>query len=77
MAQYCLFITTETLRIISILLQPFIPGKAKGALNMMNVDETKRTYLHTVIGADFEYGTQSLQPGDRVEGLFPALISQD
>ncbi|KEF51904.1 methionyl-tRNA synthetase [Exophiala aquamarina CBS 119918] len=76
-AHYSLYITTETLRIISILLQPFIPEKAKAALDMMNVDESWRTFADARVGADFLYGTDAYKTENRSPPLFPALLSLD
>jgi methionyl-tRNA synthetase len=73
--------TAEAIRIIAILLQPFMPDKMKEALDTMEVAESKRTFEHAQLGADFTYGCLPPEPeSDRKkrksgEGLFPALLS--
>jgi methionyl-tRNA synthetase len=63
---------------MAILLQPFMPERMKAALDLMKVDESKRTFDHAVIGADMTYGP----PGTAVDAtspsdvVFPMLLSQ-
>lgn len=64
----------ETLRIVGILLQPFMPSKAAELLDMMGVDPSRRTYNDAALGADFTYGTPTVDVGKGAfEGLFPPL----
>jgi hypothetical protein len=60
-------------------LQPFIPEKAKAALDMMNVNESKRTFADARIGADLNYGTEpyTIETDGRSVPLFPVLMSED
>jgi methionyl-tRNA synthetase len=70
--------SAESIRITAILLQPFMPEKMKVALDMMKVDESKRTFGHAQVGADWTYGPPSAQPSSEkrpVEQLFPVLLS--
>lgn len=68
----------ETLRVVGILLQPFMPNKAAQMLDVLGVPQDHRTYEYARLGADFEYGTPILNPGAGAsEGLFPPLDFQD
>lgn len=70
----------ETLRIVGILLQPFMPQKADellARLGVQNVPE-KRSFDAAQYGADFDYGVPSVEVKKGVEGaLFPPLITED
>ncbi|KIW62105.1 methionine-tRNA ligase [Exophiala xenobiotica] len=81
LAHYGVYLTTESIRIIAILLQPFMPEKMKAALDTMEVAESKRTFEHAQLRADFTYGCLPPEPepdkkkrksGDQ---LFPVLLS--
>lgn len=67
----CVYLNAEALRMVGILLQPFIPDKAKLLLDMMGVMESRRTFEWCVVGKDREYGA----PEEDFEGvnLFPRL----
>jgi len=68
----------EATRIVGILLQPYMPGKAAEMLDMLGVDESKRTFGDARLGADFTYGTARTSPGKGAEGaLFPPLAVED
>lgn len=70
----------ETLRVTSILLQPYIPIRASDALDRLGVRASRRTSAFAVRGADAEYGmsTAALPEGKGAEGsLFPPLPSSE
>lgn len=81
LAHYGVYLSAEAVRIIAILLQPFMPEKMKTALDMMEVDESKRTFNHAQLGADFTYGCPPPEPdlGKRKgpQPLFPVLLSDN
>ncbi|KAL6242259.1 methionyl-tRNA synthetase [Rhinocladiella similis] len=56
LAHYGVYMSAESIRIIAILLQPFMPERMKVALDMMEVDDGKRTFAHARVGADMTYG---------------------
>jgi len=59
---------------VGILLQPYMPAKAAQLLDMLGVDESRRTFDHVRPGADFDYGVPQLPVGrDAWDGLFPPL----
>lgn len=73
-----IYYAAETLRVVGILLQPFMPNKAKQMLDVLGVPQTQRTYEYARLGADFEYGTPIQSPGKGPsEGLFPPLIVEE
>jgi methionyl-tRNA synthetase len=73
-----LYHCAEATRIVGILLQPYMPGKAAEMLDMLGVDESKRTFTDARLGADFTYGTARASPGKGAEGaLFPPLAVED
>ena len=75
----------EALRVTLILLQPFIPEKAKEGLDRLKVSNDMRNFEHAVIGADTMYGqgvsehelsmkrSKKIPALDRL--LFPPLIN--
>ena len=64
----------EATRIAGILLQPYMPGKAAQLLDMLGVDESRRTFDDAKLGADFDYGVPKVSVGrDAHDGLFPPL----
>lgn len=71
-----IYMTAESLRIMGILLQPFMPGKAKQLLDMLGVQEASRTLEACYVGADAHYG-EPLVPLLKGEAgvLFPPLTS--
>ncbi|EFR01645.1 methionyl-tRNA synthetase [Nannizzia gypsea CBS 118893] len=75
-----IFNATESLRIAGILLQPFMPEKAKKLLDMLGVEEdlSKRSYAAAKYGADPDYGTPRVPLGKGQAGtLFPPLLSEE
>ncbi|KAF2141719.1 uncharacterized protein K452DRAFT_228462 [Aplosporella prunicola CBS 121167] len=65
------YLCVETLRIVGILLQPYIPSKAAELLDMLGVDEQKRSLEFARPGMDADYGTPKLNIKKTV--LFPPL----
>ena len=64
----------EAIRIVGILLQPFMPGKAADLLEMIGVDKSRRTFAHTYLGIDETYGDAKIPVGkDAWSALFPPL----
>ncbi|KAF1987765.1 hypothetical protein K402DRAFT_420119 [Aulographum hederae CBS 113979] len=73
-----IFLAVEALRIGGILLQPFMPDKARLLLDMIGVDEDKRSFDDAEFGAGGLYGTSKINLGKGQDGsLFPALTSEE
>ena len=74
-----IYTLSETLRITSILLQPYMPARAADALDRLGVRADRRTFEFAVRGADGEYGMSAARPeGKGSEGsLFPPLPSSE
>lgn len=51
-----IYLVVESLRLLGIMLQPYIPDKAKLLLDMLGVDEDRRTWSDAHLGADSTYG---------------------
>ncbi|KAE9982584.1 hypothetical protein BLS_005833 [Venturia inaequalis] len=69
-----LFLCTEALRIAGILLQPYMPTKAALLLDMLGVEENKRSLEFAKPSVDFTYGESKVPVGKSHEGvLFPPL----
>ncbi|KAI1422192.1 tRNA synthetases class I (M)-domain-containing protein [Xylaria sp. FL1777] len=72
------FFAAESLRIIGILLQPFIPEKASELLDRLGVSPVRRTYEDAVLFADDSYGTPLVPLGTGAQSsLFPLLPVED
>jgi methionyl-tRNA synthetase len=70
----CIFHCAEALRIVGILLQPYMPTKAAQLLDMLGVDESRRTFDDAQFEVDYTYGEPKLPPGkDAFDSLFPPL----
>ncbi|KAI5918916.1 methionyl-tRNA synthetase [Camillea tinctor] len=68
----------ESLRIVGILLQPFIPEKAAELLDRLGVAANRRSLIDAKIYADTEYGTPTIDLGSgRYSSLFPPLGSEE
>ncbi|OAP62509.1 methionine-tRNA ligase [Fonsecaea erecta] len=76
-ANYVLFTSAESIRIMAILLQPFMPEKMKAALDLMEVGESKRAFDEARFGADITYGPPALEAnaGAPAAVVFPLLLS--
>ncbi|KAK5112968.1 hypothetical protein LTR62_003790 [Meristemomyces frigidus] len=71
------YLTAESLRMVGIMLQPFIPDAAKRLLDMVGVAEDRRTWEWCVMGKDDAYGSPLVELGKGEEGvLFPRLVSE-
>ncbi|KAK5164152.1 methionyl-tRNA synthetase [Saxophila tyrrhenica] len=76
-AHRIVFVTGETLRMVGIMLQPFMPVKAKELLDMLGVVEERRNWEWCAVGKDDGYGVSMKDLGKRGDGqLFPMLINQ-
>jgi len=70
--------TCEGLRIAGILLQPYMPNKAKMLLDQLGVDEERRTFEYCAPGRDCTYGVPMIELGGKYNGvLFPPLSSEE
>ncbi|KAI9742343.1 MAG: methionyl-tRNA synthetase [Claussenomyces sp. TS43310] len=64
----------EAIRVVGILLQPYMPGKASELLDMMGVEQSRRTYEDAVFGCDVGYGAARIPLGKCAwDALFPPL----
>lgn len=71
-----IYLCAETLRIVGILLQPYMPDKAAQLLDMLGVGPTMRGLDHARLGADEQYGVSKVDLGQGHAGaLFPPLAS--
>lgn len=69
-----IYVLADTLRVMGILLQPFMPDKAAEMLDLLGVSPEKRTFAYAAMGADFSYGTPLRDVGVTAqEALFPPL----
>jgi methionyl-tRNA synthetase len=74
----CVFHAAEAIRIVGILLQPYMPEKAAELLDMLGVEDARRSYDDAVLGADDTYGTPKRPVGrDVYDALFPPLPVED
>jgi methionyl-tRNA synthetase len=70
------FLAAEALRMAGIMLQPYMPNKAKLLLDQLGVDESRRTFEYCSPGKDLDYGVPMVPLGNKHEGvLFPPLAS--
>ncbi|KAF7911232.1 uncharacterized protein EAF01_002739 [Botrytis porri] len=66
--------SAEAIRIVGILLQPYMPQKASLLLDMIGVLPERRTYEFAILGADPSYGDAQAPLGRGAwDGLFPPL----
>ncbi|KAL4910977.1 hypothetical protein BDW74DRAFT_142175 [Aspergillus multicolor] len=70
--QRVLFNTAESMRIVGILLQPFMPNKAKEILDLFQVHPSKRGFSSAGYASDPDYG-EDIQK----KILFPPLIVEE
>ena len=76
MLDQSIFLCAEAIRIAGILLQPFMPDKARQLLDMAGVDEAQRTFDFAKVEADGAYGVSKIDLGKGQLGvLFPPLAS--
>jgi methionyl-tRNA synthetase len=73
--QRTIFFAAEELRIVGILLQPFMPEKAAQLLDILGVSNDRRTLKYAQPFTDFDYGTPTVVVGKAPWGsLFPPLV---
>ncbi|KAI1311498.1 tRNA synthetases class I (M)-domain-containing protein [Xylaria venustula] len=73
-----ILLTAESLRIVGILLQPFMPEKASELLDRLGVHATRRGFKDAELYADDSYGTSFVPLGQGATGsLFPILAVED
>ncbi|KAF2499288.1 methionyl-tRNA synthetase-like protein [Lophium mytilinum] len=71
-----IYLSSESLRVAGILLQPVMPNKSALLLDMLGVDEKHRSFDYAEPGKDAEYGVSKVPLGKGLEGtLFPPLDS--
>lgn len=70
------YINAETLRLVGIMLQAFIPSSAARMLDMLGVKPERRSWEWCVAGKDDAFGDPLVDLGKGANGvLFPALTS--
>lgn len=70
------YLNAETLRLVGIMLQAFIPTSASRMLDMLGVHPERRTWEWCVVGKDDAYGDPLVDLGKGAQGvLFPGLTS--
>jgi methionyl-tRNA synthetase len=69
--------SAEALRVAGILLQPYMPSKASRLLDMLGVDDSKRSFNDAQFGVDGDYGVARAPVGKGVGDLFPPLPVED
>jgi methionyl-tRNA synthetase len=68
----------ESIRIVGILLQPYMPVKSLQLLDMIGVDERRRTFDDAMLGNDESYGDAKAPVGETAwDALFPPLPVED
>ncbi|KAI4727797.1 hypothetical protein E4T49_04367 [Aureobasidium sp. EXF-10728] len=73
---FIIFLSTETLRLAGIMLQPVMPAKAKQLLDMLGVADDRRSFADAQLGADEDYGESRVPIGKGQAGvLFAPLLS--
>ncbi len=68
-----LYVLSEVIRCITIVMQPFTPEASEKLLNQMNIAKNERDFVH--ISADFaiKAGTEIPKP----EGVYPRIIEEE
>jgi len=64
----------ESLRIASILLQPFMPAKATVALNTLGIDGHRRDWSDAVLVAELRVEHEAERYNSEWGALFPPLV---
>jgi methionyl-tRNA synthetase len=71
-----IYMAAEALRLVGIMLQPFMPTASKRQLDMLGVAEDRRTWEWCQIGKDDSFGVPLIEIGKGEKGLlFPPLTS--
>jgi len=68
-----IFLTAESIRIVSILLQPYMPNKSAQLLDQLGVAPERRSLEWAQPGKDLDYGNPQAMEKDEPSGLFPPL----
>ena len=69
-----IYAASESLRLVGILLQPFIPDMAAHLLDILGVAEDRRQLSSATPGNDLDYGVPIRSPGtDTWDSLAPPL----
>ena len=71
-----IYLVAETLRKVGILLQPFMPNKARQLLDMLGVSEQRRTFDWTG-KVDDSYGTSKVDLGRGIKGVLFRPLQSD
>lgn len=66
-----IYLCAEALRIVGILMQAYMPDKAKELLDILHVDVERRSIKFAKFGKDFTYG--NTEPTKKSQMLFPPL----
>jgi methionyl-tRNA synthetase len=73
------YLVAENLRLVAIMLQPFMPDTARKQLDLLGVREDRRSWNWCWLGADDDYGMPLLGEGgvdpEKMK-LFPQLSSE-
>ncbi|KAF4555342.1 tRNA synthetases class I-like protein 2 [Elsinoe fawcettii] len=69
-----MFLMSETIRIVGIMFQPFMPMKAKELLDLLMVEGDKRSFKDTELCSDTTYGNKEFK---KAPILFPMLVNTD
>lgn len=70
-----IFLCAESLRLAAILLLPYMPQKAAQLLDMLGVDEFKRSFEFAAAGKDVDYGVSKVKLGK--VALFPPIETDE
>ncbi|CAK1368068.1 putative methionine--tRNA ligase, mitochondrial [Cercospora beticola] len=71
-----IYLAAEALRLVGIMLQPFMPTASKRQLDMLGVAEDRRSWEWCQVGKDDNFGVPFHQIGKGEKGLlFPPLTS--
>ena len=73
-----IYLCAESMRIVGILLQPYMPESMKRMLDMLGVDEGARKFQNAIVGSDSDFGTSKVELGRGRKGvLFEPLLSDE
>ncbi|USW57705.1 Putative aminoacyl-tRNA synthetase, class Ia, anticodon-binding, methionyl-tRNA synthetase [Septoria linicola] len=71
-----IYLAAESLRLVGIMLQPFMPAASKRQLDMLGVAEDRRSWEWCQVGKDDGFGVPLCEIGKGEKGLlFPPLTS--
>ncbi|KAF3919352.1 hypothetical protein ABW21_db0203828 [Orbilia brochopaga] len=74
--EYMLYPAAEAMRISAILLQPVMPRRMTHLLDLLKVDEGRRTWEDAVVGRDYTYGEGTEGLKEQVFKRFPFTLEQ-